>query len=45
MACAAYDSKEGDPNWNPYVDLAPPYRIINIYDIVTITYYFGKTYQ
>jgi hypothetical protein len=43
VACSAYGSKEGDPNWNPFVDLAPSYGIINIYDMVTIIYYFGKT--
>ncbi len=43
-AAAAYGSKPGDSNWNPYTDLAPPYGIINIYDLVTITYHYGKTY-
>jgi len=44
LACVAYGSKEGYPNWNPLADLAPPYGIINIYDIVTIAVNCGKTY-
>jgi len=44
IACASYGSKEGYPNWNQFADLAPPYGIINIYDIVTIAVNCGKTY-
>jgi len=44
IACASYGSKEGKPNWNQFADLAPPYGIINIYDIVTIAVNCGKTY-
>jgi len=44
LACASYGSKKGDPNWNLYADVAPPWGIINIYDIVTITRNYGKTY-
>lgn len=44
IASAAYRSKPGDPNWNPYADLAPLYGIVNIYDMVTIAYHYGKTY-
>lgn len=42
LIASVYDSKEGESNWNPDADLAPPYGIINIYDLVTCTYYFGK---
>jgi hypothetical protein len=44
MICVAYDSKPGDPNWNPIVDFCPQdwsHDIINIYDIVTCLQYYG----
>lgn len=44
MACAAYGSKEGDSNWNPFVDLAPSYGTIDIFDLVTCTYHYGERY-
>jgi len=40
-ACMAYDARPGDPNWNPYADIAPEFGIIDIYDIVTITFNYG----
>jgi hypothetical protein len=43
-ATIAYDSKVGDPLWNEDADLAPPYGIIDIYDVVTIASQYGKTY-
>jgi nitrous oxidase accessory protein len=43
LAAAAYNSRPGDPNWNPYADLAPPYGIINIYDLVTAVSHYGKS--
>ncbi|MDH5448121.1 MAG: cohesin domain-containing protein [Candidatus Bathyarchaeota archaeon] len=42
-ACGAYGSREGDPNWNPEVDLAPIWGIIEIYDLVTIASRYGQT--
>lgn len=36
LATVAYGSKLGDPHWNPRADIAPPWGVINIYDIVTI---------
>lgn len=45
LALAAYDSVEGDSNWNPLADLASPYGIINIYDMVMLTYHYGKQYN
>lgn len=44
MACVAYNSKEGEPKWNPNANIAPPWNRIDIYDIVTITYHYGKRY-
>ena len=43
LAARAYKSTPEDQNWNPLADLAPPYGIIDIYDFITIIYYFGKT--
>jgi len=42
QAAIAYGSRQGDPNWNPFADLAPPWRIINILDLVTATANYGK---
>lgn len=42
LAVQAYGSKLGDPEWNPYVDLAPRWGIIEIYDIVTLVYHYGS---
>lgn len=44
MAASIYDAKEGDPNWNPDADVAEPYGLIDIFDIVTITGKYGHTY-
>jgi hypothetical protein len=42
LATVAYGSHEGDPNWNPDVDVAPQWGVINIYDVVTISFYYGQ---
>jgi hypothetical protein len=42
-AAAAYETEEGDPKWLPDADVAPPYGIIDIYDIVTIASRYGQT--
>ena len=39
-----YRSQQGDPNWNCHSDIAEPYGIINIYDVVTCTKDYGKEY-
>lgn len=44
MICIAYDSKPGDPNWNPIADFCPQdwsHDIINIFDMVTCLQYYG----
>ena len=43
-ACISYDSKEGESNWNPNANYAPPYNKIDIYDLVTIASQYGETY-
>jgi hypothetical protein len=40
----AYDATPGDPNWNPEADVAPPFGIIDLFDIVTVTAKYGQTY-
>lgn len=40
----AYSSQLGDPNWNPNADLAPPYGIISLTDLVTIATHYGQHY-
>lgn len=42
LASTSYDLREGDPDWNEHVDVAAPYGLIDIYDIVTIAYCYGK---
>jgi len=40
----AYGSNPSDPNWNPHCDIARPYGVINIFDIVTIAASYGEEY-
>lgn len=44
IAVSAYGSRPGDANWIPDADLAPMYGIINIFDLVTLAYHYGKTF-
>ncbi|MCW4051686.1 MAG: right-handed parallel beta-helix repeat-containing protein [Candidatus Bathyarchaeota archaeon] len=38
----AYASEASEPNWNIYCDVAQPYGVIDIFDIVTIARSFGE---
>mgnify|MGYP006910716989 CR=1 FL=1 len=38
----AYGSRPGDVNWNPEADIAPPYDIIDVLDLVTCTAHYGE---
>ncbi len=38
----AYNSKPGDPNWNPMADLASPFGIISLSDLVTLAMHYGQ---
>lgn len=38
----AYNSHPGDPNWNPLADIASPYGIIGLTDLVTMALYNGQ---
>jgi hypothetical protein len=43
-AAAAYGSVSLDSRWNPHCDIAEPYGIIDIFDIVTIAVSYGEEY-
>jgi len=40
-ACACYGSSNGDPDWNSEADIASPYGVIDVLDLVTLIYRFG----
>lgn len=44
MLAMAYHSKLGDANWNPECELAPPYGIIGLTDVVTFALHYGQHY-
>lgn len=41
---SAYGSTPSSPNWNPRCDIAEPYGIVNIFDLVTIAINYGEEY-
>ena len=43
LATASYGSRVGDENWNPEADVAPEWGVIDIYDMVTLSSYYGYT--
>ncbi len=45
IAAGAYETTSSDPNWNPLCDIAEPYGIIDMFDIVTITGNYGEYYS
>lgn len=44
LAASLYGCTDGEPQWLPEADLAPPYGIIDISDLVTICVHYGKHY-
>jgi len=40
----AYQATPSDPHWNPRCDIATPYDLINIFDIMTIVGSYGEEY-
>lgn len=42
---SAYSCTPSDPNWNPHCDIAEPYEIISIYDVVVIASNYGEEYN
>lgn len=45
LVCVAYTSTPSDPHWNPHCDIAEPYGIIDIYDVVMMAGSYGKEYN
>jgi hypothetical protein len=45
LVATAYRSRPGDPNWNQYADLAPPWGIISLTDLVTVAVHYGQTFH
>jgi len=41
----AYGSKQGHKNFNPHCDIAEPYGIIDLYDVMTVLVNYGKRYD
>ena len=41
---SVYGCEEEDDAWRPEADLAPPWGIIDIFDLVTCTCYYGRLY-
>jgi parallel beta-helix repeat protein len=44
MLTSIYGLREGDAGWIPQADLAPPYDLIDIFDLVTCTVHYKQTY-
>ena len=45
LISGAYMSTPANPKWNGSCDLAEPYGIINIYDVVVICGHYGETFN
>ena len=43
LAASIYGCRVGEPGWNSEADVAPPYGIINILDLITIAANYGQT--
>lgn len=44
QAAGCYCAVEGQPGWNQFADLAPPWKLVEILDLVTISSHYGKRY-
>ena len=44
LICSSYRSTSTDPEWNANYDIAQPYGIIDIFDVVLLTASFGEEY-
>jgi hypothetical protein len=44
LCVSSYRTTPLDTNWNPDCDLAEPFGFIDIFDIVTVSSYYGKEY-
>ena len=41
---SAYGSTPSSSNWNPYCDVASPYEVINLFDVMTMVASYGDEY-
>lgn len=41
-AAIAFNSRKGEPRWNAFADVAPAYGVIDVFDMVTIVFYYGE---
>ncbi len=41
---SVYGCKDGEPSWNPNADIAEPFGVINIFDVVTCASHYGEKY-
>jgi len=44
LGAGAYGTNSLDPEWNPQCDIAPPWNVIDIFDLVTIASHYGEEY-
>jgi PKD repeat protein len=44
LLAMAYGSRPGDLNWNENADLAQPYGVIGLSDLVTVAAYYGQVF-
>ena len=44
MIAVEYGKTIGDPNWDPIFDLADPYGVIDILDILVLARSYGEEY-
>ena len=42
LLAKAYGSHSGEPNWNKYADLAEPWNLISLTDLVTLAVHYGQ---
>lgn len=40
----AYGSTPADPNWNPAADLAAPFDVVSITDLMTLAYHYDLSH-
>jgi parallel beta-helix repeat protein len=43
-ACTAYGAMPADPHWNPHCDIAAPFGVIDVFDVVPIAMNYGEEY-
>lgn len=45
MVCASYGRSDSDPLWNPRCDIAPPYRYIDLFDVLRAIYDYSEEWS